>query len=312
MHWHRYPSFVDRLEQYGFRVLVLARHPLDVLISILHFAMHEPTSRWLEGEEGTERPIFGAMPRSTAFLDYATGPRAAALLSVSREWWRTPGCVPVRYESLVQDPQSELARLQEVFGLAARKPIAEVLAATTLRNLRVLNDNIHHFWQGRVGLWRSLLTAAEATRIAEAQGPVFSELGYACDPDPHLTGREADANWTRLAWEALVDDLQNLRILQRDNDKLTARCTALEADLAAAKARVEACEQDLHQAISAQAELERARQTQGARLQYLEARLAEAEGLGPNSLRFARKLNRFAGRHPRASALVKRMLRLSA
>src|SRR5438093_10973655 len=95
IHWHPVPAFVSLLERHGFRSVALVRHPLDVLISILHFALHAPTARWLEGEGGDEGPIYGAMPRSTAFLEYAAGTRATALLSVSREWWAVTGCFQV-------------------------------------------------------------------------------------------------------------------------------------------------------------------------------------------------------------------------
>jgi hypothetical protein len=55
LHWHPVESFLKRLEDQGFRVIVLSRHPLDVLISILHFSLHDKTAGWLEGEHGNER-----------------------------------------------------------------------------------------------------------------------------------------------------------------------------------------------------------------------------------------------------------------
>ena len=97
MHWKRHPAFEAKLLKYGFRVVVMVRHPLDVLISILHFSLHDrATARWLDGEEGNERPIFGAMPRSCAFREYVLGKRAAALLSVTPQWWKAPGPRPAR------------------------------------------------------------------------------------------------------------------------------------------------------------------------------------------------------------------------
>ena len=87
---------------------MLARHPLDVLVSILHFASHEPqTARWLDGEGGDESSILGAEPASAAFLASATGPRARALLAVTPEWWPHGG-VAVRYEDAVGSPEAAL------------------------------------------------------------------------------------------------------------------------------------------------------------------------------------------------------------
>ncbi|HMC88902.1 MAG TPA: hypothetical protein VKI17_05110, partial [Gemmataceae bacterium] len=105
MHWPPTPAFVALLERHGFQTVTLARHPLDTLISILHFAMHDAsTACWLQSDQGNEDGIFAAMPCSRAFLDYATSPRAAVLLAVSRDWWLQPGCQRLRYEAMIQDP----------------------------------------------------------------------------------------------------------------------------------------------------------------------------------------------------------------
>jgi hypothetical protein len=216
VHWHPSPSFLERLEAHRFRPLVLARHPLDVLVSILQFALHTSTERWLEGEGGNERGIVGAMPRSTAFLNYARGPRAAALLAVSHEWWQIPGCVRVRYENLKRDAPGELRRLADDFGVLPRRAIADVVAEKSLANLREATGATHHFWQGRTGLWKSLFPAEEAQAIARAHAPVFADLGYDCDPDPDLDAGQADANWLKLVWEDLSSSLYNLRTTQQD------------------------------------------------------------------------------------------------
>jgi len=215
IHWHPTPAFLDRLRQLGFQTIVLARHPLDVLISILHFALYyadsNETQRWLEGEEGNERCIFGAMPRSTAFLDYATGNRAGAILSVSHEWWNLPGCLRVRYEDLLQDPEGTLQGLADGLGTTCRQPIAKVLADSSMGQLRQSTGSKFHFWQGKSGLWRSLLPAAEAARIAAAHEAVLADLGYEVDPDPALDGSQADANWIKLLWGELAEDLARIK-----------------------------------------------------------------------------------------------------
>lgn len=90
-HWHRAREVEALLRSAGFRAATLARHPLDVLVSILHFARREPTARWLEREGGDEESIHGVKPTSRAFLEYATSSRAQALLSVTTEWWSARG-----------------------------------------------------------------------------------------------------------------------------------------------------------------------------------------------------------------------------
>src|ERR1700722_13128489 len=50
IHWYREPNFQSFLRKNGFRLIVLARHPLDVPLSVLHFVRYEPmTARWPEG-----------------------------------------------------------------------------------------------------------------------------------------------------------------------------------------------------------------------------------------------------------------------
>jgi hypothetical protein len=240
IHWPPVPSFLERLQQYGFRALVLARHPLDVLISILHFALHyagsEATQRWLEGEGGNERPIFAAMPRSTAFMNYAVGKRAKNLLAVSHDWWQVPGCLRVRYEDLARQTDVELARLADELGVPLRKPVAEVLEATTIAKLRAFTGSRSHFWQGKAGLWRQLLTDAETAPLAAAHSAVVADLSYPCDADPDLDAAQADANWVSLAWSELAEDLAHLRT----NNLVVKNLRTTEEKLAAVQAQRDA------------------------------------------------------------------------
>jgi hypothetical protein len=210
IHARREPEFCDWVRRHGFRVATIARHPLDVLISILQFAVHAPSTReWLDGRSGGEEGIWGATPRSRAFIEYATGPRAAELLAVSADWWREPGVVPVRYEDVVADPTGWLTGLAAWFGPPRVEPTG-VVPRFTLDEQRRGSAN-SHFWQGRPGLWRALLPAAEAEEIQAAHRDVFAALGYRCDPDPDLTPSAADRNWVRLAGPALSAALETAR-----------------------------------------------------------------------------------------------------
>jgi hypothetical protein len=294
MHWRRLPSFHERLRENGFQIIVLARHPLDLLISILHFAAHEPTSRWLEGEEGNESSIYGAMPRSTAFLHYAVSKRAAALLSVTSQWWTDPECLQVHYESLVEDPQTVLKFVLDSIGGEPKRTIAEVVEANTIPRLRRLTQCDRHFWQGRPGLWRTLLMRTEADAIGAAHAPVFAELGYSCDADPDLGALEADANWVRLAWDGLVDDLQNVRIVKREVANSQMAFYAAKTELTELK--------QTHHELWLEA---RTLRTELARAQGF---VDKCEGLGPQSIQLARQLKSLGERHPRLLALLKAIL----
>jgi hypothetical protein len=193
LHWHRTPEFREQLEQYGFSVGAIARHPLDVLVSILHFAPHEPqTARWLDGEGGDEAQLFGADPASYAFLTYATGPRAKALLSVTPEWWDHADA-RTSYESLVDDPADELGRMLEALGEPPLVSPAEAVEAVSFERLREEATN-QHFWQGRAGLWQDLVPTRHALAIASVY-PEMLRLGYTVGVDAPT----ARARWSALA-----------------------------------------------------------------------------------------------------------------
>ncbi len=208
LHWRRTPDFVARLAQHGFRVVTVARHPLDVLISILHFCIYESESeQWLLGAGGSEAEIFSAMPRSRSFIEYAKGPRAAELLAVTPDWWKQPGVVGVRYEDCVHDTDKEFERIEAVIGPVRCESRETVIAACSLGQLRATAIN-NHFWKGAPGLWRHLLPAAEAQEISAASASVLEQLGYSCDPDPGLDSLVADRHWIQLVGEELKQTLR--------------------------------------------------------------------------------------------------------
>jgi hypothetical protein len=198
IHWHPERAFRRRLRASGFRAVVLVRHPLDALVSILHFAGHEPeTARWLGGEHGDESSIIGADPTSEGFLRYATGARAYALLSISPAWWKK-AAFATRYEDLVAAPERELARLVQAVRAPTVCTPAEAVERVTFDRLAREAAN-RHFWQGRPGHWHELIPADQAAAIAAAHADLIRRFDYAVDPDPNLTPELARARWAELA-----------------------------------------------------------------------------------------------------------------
>src|SRR3954454_23344239 len=62
-HWMPEDDILQRLDEHRFQVITLARHPLDVLVSLLQFDQTWHTGRGLAGLD----------PTSPGFLSYATG-----------------------------------------------------------------------------------------------------------------------------------------------------------------------------------------------------------------------------------------------
>lgn len=198
MHWHRSFEMLDLLARHGFQVVTIGRHPMDVLVSILHFCNKEPATRhWLLGEGGNEDEICGQSPLSASFLAYGTSARARALLSVTPEWWGQEDVVRVRYEDLVQETARTLTSACAQIGPVAAN-IESVVVAHSLAALQPTSRN-DHFWQGRPALWRDLLTEEAVGPILKAHSDVLRALAY---PDQHALAPDAPTAahlWQRLA-----------------------------------------------------------------------------------------------------------------
>ncbi len=294
IHWHRTPAFQALLQEHGFGLVVLARHPLDVMLSILHYALHDSSpQRWLEGEAGNEASICGAMPCSSAFLKYATSQRAGALLSISREWWDVPQACKVHYERLVGDPLAELTRIVEAVGVPARQPLAEAVATFTLGNLRSRSgtqdvpESDHHYWQGKPGHWKRLLSCQAAYAIAAAQAEAFSTFDYECDPDASLDDASADANWIELNRRELTTRLWNYTPMKQQLEPALHRAVILD----------QRC-----------AELEMALENRAEALAAVEYQRAQLQAALDNAYLVIQKLSRAPSE--RVAALVKRLLRV--
>jgi hypothetical protein len=199
IHWQPETQFVDLLRANAFSVVTVARHPLDLLMSILHFCRHEPqTSRWLDGAGGTEDRLVGAAPDDDVVREYAASPRFRALLSVTDAWWDL-ATTRVRYEDLVTNTHPELKRLAADLGLPATDTAVErVVSSLSLDAIRPTSSN-HHYWQGAPGGWRRLLPAEIATDLARPVHDVLARYGYPVDPVEALDRETARATWEQIS-----------------------------------------------------------------------------------------------------------------
>jgi FkbM family methyltransferase len=199
IHWHAEEDFISRLEEHEFKYVTISRHPLDVLLSILHFCRHEPeTALWLDGDGGDESSILKASPSSLDFRNYITSERARALLSITPEWADLSESVVIRYERLVHSPTEELDLVAEQFG-GFRKSIEEVLENSSEERLRSLSNN-HHYWQGKPGLWTELLSKTTVKETYEFHKKVFESLGYA-KPSNFASEADSASRWKKLCIE---------------------------------------------------------------------------------------------------------------
>lgn len=193
-HWYREPNFQQWLGRHGFAKLCIARHPLDILLSVLHFVRHEPTTgRWLEGNAGLPPSLATATPASPEFLDYALSFGAENLLSPTYQWWHDPSAYRLRYEESVADPVRVLGDLVHALGGDPRGlgPLIEAFSVARRRG-----QSNWHVWRGRPNSYRSFLPYGSALRIRRRHRRYFDVLGYGVPPY-WLSGRRADLRWAQ-------------------------------------------------------------------------------------------------------------------
>jgi hypothetical protein len=201
LHWLPDRDFIRKLRENQFKVITLARHPLDVLLSILQFSPREPqTARWLEGMGGNEQCIHGHEPSSEAFLRYATGPRAKALLSVSYEWSKRSDVLVVRYENLVVATVDVIGLIMgdlDPSVIVGDDILGAAVEQTSLPFLRKTSVN-GHFWQGIPGLWSSLLNKEKAQVIRAAHSELFEHFGYDIDDAVNFPDEVSRLRWREM------------------------------------------------------------------------------------------------------------------
>jgi hypothetical protein len=195
LHWPPTSSLLSYLDEFGVTPVSIARHPLDVFLSVLHFASHEPaTRRWLGAD--LTRPLVGQGPTTAAFREFVLGEGAARLLAVTTAWWSRPDTIRIRYEDLSDDGPGTLEDLGVQLGWAPHASLDVAVAAGDFTIFQAMPN--HHGWQGRVGLWGRLVDADLAREAFEVHRDAFAILGYDLDLNPNRTTDEIHAAWQEL------------------------------------------------------------------------------------------------------------------
>ena len=88
-------------------------------------------------------------------------------------------------------------RSEPVVSATASAPCAD--SSSVMPVLRAATGCRYHFWQGKPGLWKTLLPAAEAAALAPALASDLSELGYVCDPEHCALMRDFPEKRLRMA-----------------------------------------------------------------------------------------------------------------
>ncbi|MDX2039552.1 MAG: hypothetical protein SFX72_23130 [Isosphaeraceae bacterium] len=224
IHWYPLDPFLERLASVEARVVLVHRHPCDVLMSWLNYMDHVHEEGKCGGACGACE-LVGATPVSEAFRAWVLSERARELLCFGPAWMGRPGVIPLQYESLVADPSTALEELRAGLDVEWRADPASVLEALGIEARKRDRDAWqYHYWQGRPGLGRTLIPAELMRAIAEWIPEAFDRLGYACDPDPDLDATSAELSWMRLQ---LASTREHLWLEKAKHRETAARLAAL-------------------------------------------------------------------------------------
>lgn len=162
------------------RAITVARNPVDTLISAFTFSQRSRTCVYWQHGKVFQKPLqfAGKDIKSKAFLDWATGPKATALLSVSPSWWNE-AAVSVKYEDFINKPTSFLKTILQSLNPQAQpdEQNIEKVASELDRNFLKETKNQHR-WNGGVNYGEALLSTESVNAIKEAHSDIFSTLSY--------------------------------------------------------------------------------------------------------------------------------------
>jgi hypothetical protein len=184
------PELHRSLTEQGVIIVTPTRHPLDTLLSMLHFAQFEPeVNHWLGGNYLTE--LEGCDPSSRAFRTFATGEGAHELLGVSLGWWPHAD-VAIRYCDFNEDPTVVLERPEMPEPRLTRHHPSVRDSGSFARFHSAPNM---HGWLGQPGYWQHFIPTSLVKTLYSIHQPSFDIGHYDISDSEELTPQQIRSNW---------------------------------------------------------------------------------------------------------------------
>jgi hypothetical protein len=183
-------------ERHSCKIIVLARHPLDIFVSVLQFSRDEPAvHKWLDGSCRIPYDAASLCPDDASFIDWMTGTGAKTLLSVSLSWWQGAESIRLRYEDLVARPHETFNSIFDYLGVKCANSLDAALDKYTVAYFAELKN---HGWLGRPEIYRKLITSPNCERVFAAQVEYFMTMGYSAWGDDDLSHERAKEQYFAL------------------------------------------------------------------------------------------------------------------
>ena len=174
---HRYP-----------KVLYIMRDPRDVLLSYYHFSRKY---RHIADDYPLEQYIHGVVTGTLRSTSWGTWAENVGTWLAARNG--QPTFLMLRYEDLMADTQSELAKVARFFGVdPGVKKLHQAIENSSADRLRELEKKESSEWVATkdkrsdipmigsavAGKWKSQMPEAAITEIESAWGGLMTQLGY--------------------------------------------------------------------------------------------------------------------------------------
>lgn len=178
------------LTDQGVIIVTPTRHPLDTILSMLHFAQFEPeVNQWLGGDYLAD--LGGCDPSSKAFRAFATGEGAHELLGVSLGWWPNSD-VAIRYCDFNHDPTVVLAHPAMPEPRLSRHHPSVRDSGSFARFHSAPNM---HGWLGQPGYWHQFIPTSLAETLYSMHRASFDIGGFGISGSEELSPQAIRTNW---------------------------------------------------------------------------------------------------------------------
>jgi hypothetical protein len=146
------------------RITYIYRDPRDAMLSAYEYGQ-----RALEKGRPNAFSHLSDFEKSLAFMQ--------EYVSIWEKWQTEKGVLIARYEDLLQDYDTESARLVEFLGLNGSRPeVQEVIEG--YRPGKAEGQQGLHFYKGKIGRFRESYSAEQQAILVEQFGPYLQEMGY--------------------------------------------------------------------------------------------------------------------------------------
>jgi hypothetical protein len=188
-------GFKQFIQENNLKVVTVARHPLDVLISMLRFVQVESSPlQWLDGTVGVET-LYGVDPSQKKFIDWCLGEGAEQLLKISYDWAKLGQAYVVRYEDMLADPTKQMKGLLAGLGVkASSSDVRESLERFSPDFFKNLSS--HHGWRATKDNWKNFFTKSDAQKIYKKYAKIFDYFHYDVSGAVNVNPKDNLTDWS--------------------------------------------------------------------------------------------------------------------